>query len=160
MEKYKAQLDQVNFLLANNPDNEQLLILKNKLNQILELKLKNDDDFNSFRQIKKYPLDFPLQVGEACEILDEKEKYWKPGNIISMTLDREFCIVRLVKADTAYRVPSLHVRRPLHSESKVSTKPGSKMVVLKPRSFKPRKVQAEPDGPNEWKKFAEKMIKK
>lgn len=161
MEKYKAQLDQVNFSLAKNPENEQLVTLKIKLEQILSLKPKNDADLRSSEQIKEHTTDFPLQVGETCEILDEKDKYWKPGNIVSMTADREFYIVKLVKDDTTHRVPSANFRRPLlHREKKTSKKVANKMVVQKPQSFRPRKVQPEPEGPNQWKKFAEKMIKK
>lgn len=160
MEKYKAQLDQVNFSLAKNPENEQLLTLKIKLEQILALKPKSDTNLHSNEQIKEHNTDFPLQVGETCEILDEKDKYWKPGNIVSMTADREYYIVKFVKYDTTHRVPSVNVRRPLHREKKASKKVANKMVVQKPQSFRPRKVLPEPEGPNQWKKFAEKMIKK
>ena len=157
MEKYRAQLDQVKFSLASNPENEQLLILKNKLEQILALKPKIDVNINSSHLIKEQTSEFPLQVGEACEILDDKDKYWKAGNIVSMTLGLEFYIVKLVKDDTTHRVSSVHVRRPLYHEKKTSTK---KKIVKKPQSFKPRKVQPEPEEPNRWKKFADKMIKK
>lgn len=160
MEKYRAQLDQVNFSLTSNPENEQLLILKNKLKQILALKPESNVNINSSHLIKEHPSDFPLQVGEACEILDEKDKYWKAGRIVSMTLGRKFYIVKIVKNDTTHRVSSLHVRRPLYLEKKTSTKAVNKMIVQKPQSFKPRKVQPEPEGPNHWKKFSEKMIKK
>lgn len=159
MEKYRAQLDQVNFSLTSNPENEQLLILKNKLEQILALKQESNVNINSSQLIKEHSSDFPLQVGEACEILDEKDKYWKAGNIVSMTLGREFYIVKLVKNDSTHRVSSVHVRRPLYREKK-TTRTVKKMIVQKPQSFKPRKVQPEPEGPNQWKKFADKMIKK
>ena len=161
MEKYRAQLDQVKFSLASNPENEQLLILKNKLEQILALNHpKINVNINSSHLIKEQTSEFPLQVGEACEILDDKDKYWKAGNIVSMTLGLEFYIVKLVKDDTTHRVSSVHVRRPLYHEKKTSTKAVNRMIVKKPQSFKPRKVQPEPEEPNRWKKFADKMIKK
>lgn len=158
MEKYKAQLEQVNSSLNANPDNKQLLLLKSKLEQILALKSEVDSKTVSVPQIQQHFSDFPLQVGEACEVFDETEKYWKLGNIVSMTLERDFYIVSLNKSDKTYRIAAVHVRRPIHREKKAQ-QPKNKLVQ-KPQTFKPRKSQPEPEGPNQWKKFSEKMIKK
>lgn len=160
MEKYRAQLEQVNFSLAKNPENEQLLILKAKLEQILALKYENGSKNDSLNQVEEHTTEFPLQVGEVCEIFDEKEKYWRAGNIVSMTLERDFYIVKYLKDNTTHRVSSENVRRPLHDEKKANRKPANKMTIRKPQTFRPRKVQSEPEGPNQWKKFADKMIKK
>ena len=160
MEKYKAQWEQVNFSLSANPENKQLLVLKNKLEQILALTTDRKSNTISVNQIKEHTTDFPLQVGEACEIFDDKDKYWKPGNIVSMSFELDFYIIKLGKDDSTHRVSAVHVRRPIHREKKATTKPTSKMTVQKTQSFRPRKVQPEPEGPNQWKKFADKMIKK
>ena len=126
----------------------------------MNIKLNEVVDNNSNSRIKEQYLDFPLQVGEACEIiLDEKDKYWKAGVIVSMTLDREFYIVKLVKDDTTHRVSSVHIRRPLVRELP-SKRVGSKLAVRKPQTFRPRKAQPDPEGHDQWKKFSKKMIKK
>lgn len=160
MEKYRAQLEQVNFSLAKNPENSQLLTLKTKLEKILALKTENGTNNDSFKQVEEHSTEFPLQVGEVCEIFDENEKYWRAGNIVSMTLGRDFYIVKYLKDNTTHRVSSGHVRRPLHDEKKANRKQVNKMAVRKPQTFRPRKVQSEPEGPNQWKKFADKMNKK
>ena len=161
MEKYKAQLEQVNASLTKSPDNLNLLNLKSKLEKLLELqKIEKNDSLNTNGK-KEHDFDFPLQVGEACEIFDENAKYWKLGNIISMTLDRNFYIVSVEKTKITLRVPSTQIRRLMHRETKASAKPSSKMI-RKPvsTSFKPRKLQPELEGPNQWKKFTDKMGKK
>ena len=163
MEKYRAQLEQVNFSIAKNSENKQLLTLKTKLEQILALKAENECNGDSFNQVEEHPTEFtefPLQVGEACEIFDEKEKYWRAGNIVSMTLERDFYIVKYSKDNTTHRISSGHVRRSLHDEKKAKRKAVNKMTARKPQTFRPRKVQSEPEGSNQWKKFADKMIKR
>lgn len=158
MEKYKAQLEQVTSSLNANPENKQLLSLKNKLEQILALKSETENKNASVPRIQQHTSDFPLQVGEVCEIFDETEKYWKLGNIVSMTLERDFYIITLSKSDNTHRIAAVHVRRPIHREKKVNTK---SKAVQKPQAFRPlRKSKPEPEGPNKWKAFSEKMIKK
>lgn len=159
MDKYKVQLEQINYSLSNNPDDKQLLVLKSKLEQLLSLKSEAENKSGSFPAIKEHTTDFPLQVGEACEIFDESLKYWRPGNIISMTLERDFYIVNLSKDKKTHRVAAVHVRRSVHREKSSKAKPATK-TVQKPQVFKTRKSQPEPEGPNQWKKFADKMIKK
>ena len=159
MEKYKVQLEQVNSSLAKDPENKQLLLLKSKLEQLLNLKSDAENKNDIIPRIKEHTSDFPLQVGETCEIFDESLKYWKPGNIVSMTLERDFYIVSLTKDATTHRIAAVHVRRPIHRERSTKPKQASK-AVQKPQVFKPRKSQPEPEGPNQWKKFADKMIKK
>lgn len=159
MDKYKVQLEQINFSLSKTPDDKQLLLLKSKLEQLLNLKSAAENKNTSFPRIKEHTTDFPLQVGEACEIFDESLKYWRPGNIISMTLERDFYIINLRKDSKIHRVAAVHVRRPVHREKSSKARPAAK-CVQKPQVFKPRKSQPEPEGPNQWKKFADKMIKK
>lgn len=160
MEKYKAQLEQVNAALTLNSDNKQLSELKIKLENFLTLKtFENSGKIVQVRQIKEHTSEFPLQVGEACEIFDETVKYWRPGRIVSMTIERDFFIVTFDKDKSTQRIASVHIRRPLLREKKPPTKPLNKMV-RKPQSFKPRKEQPEAEGSNAWKKFADKNIKK
>ena len=97
MEKYQVQLEQVNSSLAKTPNNDQLLLLKSKLIQLLNLKCDVENKCDSFSRIQGHTTDFPLQVGEACEIFDESLKYWRSGNIVSMTLERDFYIVAMKK---------------------------------------------------------------
>lgn len=159
MDKYKVQLEQINYSLSKSPDDKQLLLLKSKLEQLLSLKSESENKNDFFLRIKEHTNDFPLQVGEACEIFDESLKYWRPGNIISMTLERDFYIVNLSKDNKTHRVAAVHVRRPVPREKNSKAKPAAKSIQ-KPQVFKPRKSQTEPEGPNQWKKFADKMIKK
>ena len=159
MEKYQVQLEQVNSSLAKTPNNDQLLLLKSKLIQLLNLKCDVENKCDSFSRIQGHTTDFPLQVGEACEIFDESLKYWRSGNIVSMTLERDFYIVAMKKKDTTQRVPSVHVRRPVYREKSTKAKQDTR-TVQKPQLFKLRKPQPEPEGPNKWKTFTDKMMKK
>lgn len=159
MEKYIAQLEQVNAALALNPENKQLTELKNKLEAFLFLKSsENDSKAVQTRQIKEHTSDFQLQVGEACEIFDETVKYWRPGHIVSMTLERDFYIVTFDKDKSAKRIAAIHIRRPLLKEKKPPTKPLNKMV--RKSTFKPKSDQPETELSNAWKKFSNKNIKK
>ena len=159
MEKYKVQLEHVNSSLTKDPNNKQLLLLKSKLELLLNLKSEAENKNGTIPRMKEHTNDFPLLVGEACEIFDESLKYWRPGNIVSMTLERDFYIVTLNKDRSTHRVAAVHVRRPVHHEKIAKPKQASK-AVHKPQVFKPRKSQPEPEGPSQWKKFADKMIKK
>lgn len=159
MDKYKAQLEQVNSALVKNSDNKQLIELKEKLEKILELKSKEIVDNSKQRQIKTHTSEFPLQVSEACEIFDETVKYWRPGHIVSMTLERDFYIVTFDKDKSTHRVTAVNVRRPLLNEKKSQTKPASK-PLRKPHISKPRKELQGLEEPNPWNKFNNKRMKK
>jgi hypothetical protein len=162
MEKYKAQLEQVNASISKSPDNVNLLSLKDKLEAIIELQTPNISKKQKNPNPEKvgFGTEFPLQIGEACEIFDEKENYWKLGNIISMTIDRSFYIVAIEKTKITVRAPSTQIRRPLHREKKKVNQASSKMVQKPTSNLKVRKVQPDPEGTNQWKKFSEKMNKK
>lgn len=164
MEKYKAQLETINASLKLNPGNEKLLGLKDKIEKLLELKKEpqnNTKKDSSSRDILK-GLDFPLQVGEVCEIFDDAEKYWKLATIMSMTLEKDFYIVNVKKTNMTVRVAAVNIRRPQLKEKKTSTaKTSNNLTVRKPAAvIKPRNQKPEPESRNDWKKFSEKLIKK
>lgn len=160
MHKYEAQLDQINVSLSVNSQNQKLLQLKKKLELLINLKASENENISKLN-IKEHTFDFPLQVGESCEVFDEAAKYWKLGHIVSMTLKRDFFIVALKNENIPSRIPAIHIRRPLIQEKNASAKSSSR-TVQKPKAFRSRKVQhiSELESPNQWKKFANKMIKK
>lgn len=161
MDKYMAQLEQINASLSVDPENQKFLQLKSKLELLINLKTVSEGKNTSQLQIKEHTSDFPLQVGESCEIFDEAAKYWKLGHIVSMTFERDYFIVIINKENIPRRIPVIHVRRPLLIEKNVKIKTSNK-AVQKPQAFRSRKIQSQPEieGLNQWKKFSDKMIKK
>lgn len=158
LSKYQLQLEQVNASLATNPQSPQLLSLKQKLEQLLELQhtLEQTASETRTKQLKGHTTESPLQTGEACEAFCEPLKQWKSGRIVSMTAERDAYIVNFDTDRTTQRLAAVHVRRPRPvSKPAMKKKPSA---VQKTR-VKPRKPKAEPEGPSEWKKFADKMGK-
>jgi hypothetical protein len=161
MEKYEAQLKTINASLLADPGNEKLLLLKHKIEKLLSLKslsgvmlkkeIHRDDLFKN--------LDFALQVGEACEVLDANGKYWKAGNIVSMTQERDFYIVNLKNNDATTRISAENVRRPILREKKPSAKL-SKKLITKPHAFKKKTTKTDLESRSDWTQFSKKLMKK
>lgn len=172
LETYKLQLDQINELLENNPDNEEYLSIHNQLREaILLLKELASDKPETLTKCSPTLIDWKL--GDICKVkLPKFQNQWMFATITSLTADKSIATILVQKSHETIQLSIHELIQPkkhstlIHDNSlkpttiKKQTDEQRRKRKKSQQEYQERKNQEHSGKAEAWKSFQSKLINK
>lgn len=172
LETYKLQLDQINELLQNDPNNEEYLSMRDQLDEAISL-LKELTSDKPVAPTKPFANPIEWKLGDVCQVkLPKFQNQWISANITSFTADKSISTIIIQKSHETIQVPTHQLRHPKNPDIPSHTDTHKSMLTKKQLEeqrkkrkkaqleYQERKDQEHSSKADAWKSFQTRLVNK